>query len=184
MTGSSFRAGHPKNVYMSKPRIAAWIAGSALLLSSGVALAQEAQPEDPTVEETELVESTVEDDDLEVEDETDVEKSDEQVVETAETEVLVEGEESSESGEENHGSVVSEAAKNHEFDEACGNHGAYVSEVARGGDPDDPECAKDDVVEGEVEAGTAETSTEKPGKSGDAKGKAKTSGGKAAKRGK
>jgi hypothetical protein len=181
MTGSSFRAGHPKNVYMSKPRIAAWIAGSALLLSSGVALAQEAQPEDPTVDETELVESTVVDENLEVEDDTDLEKSDEQVVEAAETGDLDEGEESS---EENHGSVVSQAAKNHEFDEACGNHGAYVSEVARGGDPDDPECAKEDVVEDEVETETHESSTEKPGKSSDAKGKAKASGSKAAKRGK
>jgi hypothetical protein len=31
-----------------------------------------------------------------------------------------------------HGAIVSEAAKNHEHDEECGNHGAYVSSVARG----------------------------------------------------
>lgn len=34
---------------------------------------------------------------------------------------------------------VSEAAKNHQFDEACGNHGAYVSHFARTGE--EPECA-------------------------------------------
>jgi hypothetical protein len=34
---------------------------------------------------------------------------------------------------------VSEAAHNHQFDEACGNHGAYVSHFARTGE--EPECA-------------------------------------------
>ena len=33
---------------------------------------------------------------------------------------------------ENHGQMVSEAARDHSHDEECGNHGKWVSSVARG----------------------------------------------------
>jgi len=173
---------------MSKPRIAAWIAGSALLLSSGVALAQEAMPEDPEIVETTELDTTgsevLEPDDVVADVEHDVESED---VETGEGE---DGEGEDGEGEgtnerDNHGAVVSEAAKNHEFDEACGNHGAYVSEVAKGGDPEAPECAEEDEDGTEAESTEESDSVETArGKSADAKVKAGGARGKAAKSGK
>lgn len=83
---------------------------------------------------------------------------------------------------------VSEAAKNHHFDEACGNHGAYVSHFARTGE--EPECAvaaraalagepPADAAETEVDAESDadESEVQGPGKSD--QGKAKAAGAKA-----
>lgn len=51
---------------------------------------------------------------------------------------------------------VSEAAKNHQFDEACGNHGAYVSSFARTGE--EPACAT--TARGGATTGSAPEATE------------------------
>jgi hypothetical protein len=126
---------------MLKAKVGAWIVGGLVVAGGGLALADTAPP-DPVVED--------------------------RVVEhPAESPVIVpahvatptvehgkkpdkgeKGEKRHEgAGEEkpahpdNHGAVVSKAAHDHDFDEACGNHGAYVSEVARGGDPAAPDCA-------------------------------------------
>ena len=79
---------------------------------------------------------------------------------------------------------VSEAAHNHQFDEACGNHGAYVSHFARTGE--EPECALTARAGGEpeatdVEVGTTDADAEAEVEDEAPKGKAKAEAKKAAK---
>lgn len=87
--------------------------------------------------------------------------------------------------------TVDEAAKNHQFDEACGNHGAYVSHFARTGE--EPECALTvraggteagdaTAAEGEAEVESAEVEATGPGKSDEGKAKAAAAKAKAAER--
>ena len=69
--------------------------------------------------------------------------------------------------------VQSEAARNHAFDEACGNHGAYVSNFARTGE--EPECAtaarSGDAEVGATQADASEDGavSDQPGDEGRAK---------------
>ncbi|HVM10380.1 MAG TPA: hypothetical protein VM345_18115 [Acidimicrobiales bacterium] len=146
---------------MPKTRIAAWIAGGALLLTSGVALA-ETQPEDPKLDndpaevtQTDLEEQQpVEAQKVEAQKLADQHAVEQQVVE----EEAPEDDDASDKVKDNHGAVVSQAAKNHEFDEACGNHGAYVSSVAKGGDPTAPACAEPastDAAHDETDGGSS-----------------------------
>lgn len=81
---------------------------------------------------------------------------------------------------------VSEAARNHHFDEACGNHGAYVSHFARTGE--EPECAiaaraalagEAPADEFTTEAADAETESEVTGPGKSDQGKAKAAAAKA-----
>ena len=77
---------------------------------------------------------------------------------------------------------VSEAAKNHQFDEACGNHGAYVSHFARTGE--EPECAtaaRNGTAEPapestEVQAAEADAEAEAPAGPGQGKANASPTG--------
>src|SRR5688572_12335802 len=110
----------------SKSKLAVWVVAGVLALGTGIALAETA-PEDPVVDD-----GTEEGagDDAVLEQEADTDGGGEEEPVDGE-----DGEESGEGGEhpDNHGKVVSEAAHEHAFDEACGNHGAYVSAVARTG---------------------------------------------------
>lgn len=142
---------------MRKSKVGPWIVAGALLVSAGLAFAEEAPG--PTIEHPAELTSTVE---VEIPEEPEVKVETEakvaevaevaevvevaQVVEVAEPGALtdtigVDDEEPLVESEhpDNHGAVVSRAAHNHDHDEACGNHGAYVSHVARTGE--EPPCA-------------------------------------------
>jgi hypothetical protein len=134
---------------------------------------------------------------------------DEELVEKAEVEEVEEVEvDEDEAGDDEAKAVVdpmvpptsvSEAARNHHFDEACGNHGAYVSHFARTGE--EPECAvaaraalaadapADAEADADADADAAETESDAvesevqgPGKSDQGKAKASAAKAKAAER--
>lgn len=83
--------------------------------------------------------------------------------------------------------TVDEAAKNHQFDEACGNHGAYVSHFALTGE--EPECATaarngggDATVAAAGTEDGGESEVTGPGNSDEGKAKATAARAKAAER--
>ena len=124
---------------LSRRTVAATVVAVSVALGGGLALAS---PEDPTTEEV-----TVTDDGDGVVADTTGDGSQDGIEEGGEeggedgTEAGDEGADEGTEGEhpDNHGALVSEAAHNHDFDEACGNHGTYVSHIARTGEP--PACA-------------------------------------------
>ena len=114
---------------MNKSRVAAWVVAAALAAGSGMALA-ETSPDDPEIDPAGATTTTEEPTTTTVAEPTTtttVEENDGDV-EGDETE----GDGATKEHPDNHGKVVSEAARDHSHDEEFGNHGKYVSSVARG----------------------------------------------------
>ena len=124
---------------MNKRQIASWLMAGTLVVGGGIALAEGA-PDDPSITVDETTPTTVDETTTTTEATT-------TTVEVATTTTLGLDGEDGESGvhPDNHGKVVSEAAHNHDMDEACGNHGKWVSSVAKG----EESCAG---LAGDVEA--------------------------------
>jgi len=146
-------------VSLSRRSAAAAIVAMTVALGGGLALAS---PEDPTTEGDAVLEEPT-GDVTGTEDGSAVGGEDEATEGT-------EGEEA-----DSHGALVSEAAHEHAYDEACGNHGKYVSAVARTGEQ--PECATEASEEGGESAttddGSTDTATATSSDAGKGKGKAK-----------
>ena len=104
-----------------------------------------------TTEATETTETTTVDET--VVDDTDTEAAEEVVETETDTEEVVEAEPVE--PKDNHGAVVSEAAKDHSHDEECGTHGRYVSSVAKGEASCTPKAPKTPEREAEAEAAPA-----------------------------
>jgi hypothetical protein len=115
---------------MNKSRVATWVVAAALAAGSGMALA-ETSPDDPEIdpaaETTTTTEAPTTTTVAEPTTTTTVEENDGDV-ERDETD----GDAATKEHPDNHGKVVSEAARDHSHDEQFGNHGKYVSSVARG----------------------------------------------------
>jgi len=115
-------------------------AAAAVVLGGGFAVASavESQPADPSVTDVTLDPPTSET--AEPDSTTTVASVDDTAMDDTTTTTVVDGVEAADevaedgAGEhpDNHGKVVSEAAKDHSQDEAYGNHGQHVSGVARG----------------------------------------------------
>lgn len=145
---------------MVRSRIAAVVAAGTLAIGGGIALAETA-PDDPSLDTTEETEELVETEGAETEgDETEGAETEgeetEELVETEEVDTL-DGEGPPEGS---HGALVSEAAKDHSHDEACGNHGRWVSHWARHGEA--PDCATEVSTDEELatESDESEDTTE------------------------
>ena len=153
-------------------RLAAVVA-TVLVVGAGVAVAEEAIVGDEIVDDTTT--TTVDDTTTTtVEDETTTTTEES---ESEEEESESEGDEGAEdegTEVENHGQIVSEAARDHSNDERCGNHGAWVSSVARG--LEDCIAVDDDGEDAEGEAPVVEPAPA-PGNSGNAPGRTGGAGG-------
>ena len=119
---------------MNKSKLASWIVAGALALGSGIAMAETA-PENPEVigDPDETTTTTAEETTTTTVDATTTTTVDENDGDTEGEET--EGDTESDGAKahpDNHGKVVSEAARDHSRDEEFGNHGKYVSSVARG----------------------------------------------------
>lgn len=120
---------------MRKSSVASWIVAAVLVGGVGMALAETAA-ENPTVSDE--VTTTIAAQETTTTVATEPTSGD--VAEPAADEADgVESEDAEGGAQGEHGALVSAAAQDHSFDEACGNHGAVVSSVARTGEL--PECA-------------------------------------------
>ena len=142
---------------MTKSKLASWIIAAVVLTGGSMAFAETA-PEGPAVIEggsggDGTGTTTTEGDGTGTTTETDG------TTEDGTTEEEEEGatEEEKAAHPDNHGALVSAAAHDHQYDEACGNHGKVVSSVARTGEL--PECATAGAGEGGTVEGGEETVT-------------------------
>jgi len=126
---------------MTKSKLATWIIAAFVVLGASGAFAE---TEMPSVDDAEQLPAEGGDGSGELE-EGDGSGEDGEGEDGEDGEVVQapEGDEGDDDGDgtakDNHGAVVSAAAHDHSYDEACGNHGKVVSAVAKTGEL--PECA-------------------------------------------
>ena len=136
---------------MNKSKLASWIVAGALALGSGIAMAETA-PENPELvgDPEETTTTTAADEPTTT---TTVAETTTTTVDGGETDGDDTEGDSAKERPDNHGKVVSEAARDRSRDEEFGNHGKYVSSVARG---DDASEAKNKAKGGKPAKGSAE----------------------------